>query len=989
MSEFMCGLNSAGVNYTTISDESRGSRFPISNIIGNSDVVINFVISTFQGSEPLSSIHGGLGLTVLNLSPQQTTDPSMRIVQATACCSTDANWDYAVQSIIFRTANSTELRIGTRCDLQRPWLSIAENYTFAGLATQSVASGSKNYVHRVAFYFAGYTTTMSPQSASSPRPPIPLPPPVPPYPPSPPRPPQPPRSPPPPPWPPVTPTDIYVSPFFCGVSSGVKYVTKSDLYPAGEYVLESITFQSGIDVLYSTMSSYNCGQQNGPQHGVAAFELAAPRATINFRSQLINPQTRITHFSICCTSFPNESDNRTARINLKTANGTEIVLADLRTQCSNPMPWVSIPSGYTFAGLVTQSLDTVNRPWVHRVAFVAARYPSGAMPPACPPPPPSRSPPPPPPLESADTYVSPFLCGYSSGASYTTSSDLVLGSTYPIQTISGYADDKVLNFAASTFDCNGQIQGVLHGGFKATMSKPNVSLDLRPQLSDPKMRITNFSTCCAAESYGYAAQGILLQTADGTRLSIGVSCGTPQDWISVPEGFTFAGLMTQSTADGSNNWVHRLAFVAVRYTADVLMAAVKCTKVQPPQSPPPPAPPPPEPLPPPRSPLSVPTSRRRSLLLAAGLKSPDVHVSNFFCGRSDLKYMTKTDAYVGATNSIDSISWTSVFGRAARAVSSFTCGKHHGPVHGYYTAGAIAGSTTSRIDLRPQLSDPNMRIVQVSACCMTSSEDADINEAVGLILRTANHTQLVLGSSSCTRQPWFSIPTGYSFAGLMTQTRVDGINNPWLSRIAFVASRIANASPHQKCPPSSPKVIPLSTPPATVLPAFNVLSFSCGYTSGVKYVNTSDAFPGRTLPIQTVSGSAGWVLESAMSLYDCNGQVQGPMHGGYSTSSSNTSSIVSLGSQLSDPNMRITHFSACCSGDNNTGNAVQSILLRTANGTQLSVGNTCFVQQPWIALTRGYTFAGLVTQSPADGRDSWVHRVAPVEVRYPPGTRAC
>ncbi|GIL53192.1 hypothetical protein Vafri_8868 [Volvox africanus] len=1011
-SDFICGTNSTGVNYTTVSDESLGSRVPIHTLVGNSDEVLNFVISTFVENDLLTSIHGGLGLTVLNLSPQRMLNPNMRIVQATACCSTDSAWDYAVQSIILRTFNSTELRIGTLCDVQRPWVSIGDNYTFAGLATQSIASaGTKNYVHRIAFYSAGYyAAPMAPPPSSirppppppfptsaprPPRPPSPPPPPL--FPRYPPRPPRPPSPPTPPPLPPVITPDVYVSPFFCGLSSGVKYITKSDVNLAGEYALDSITWQA-TDVLYSTISSYNCGQQMGPQHGVAAYELAAPRTTVNLRPSLVDPQqARITHFSVCCNNFSSGFDyNHTARINLWMANKTQIVLGDLTKQCLRPTPWFSIPTGYTFAGLVTQSLDDINRPWVQRVAFVAARYPAGAITPECPPPPPTRSPPPPPPpLNSSDVYVSPFLCGYSSGVSYVTNSDRNLGSTYPIQTLSGNAD-KVLNFAASTFDCNGQVQGVLHGGFNSTMLKSNVSLDLRPQLTDPKMRIASFSTCCAAESYGFAAQGIILQTADGTQLSLGGSCGTPQDWIRVPDGFTFAGLVTQSPADGIKDWVHRLAFVAVRYTANVLMTAGTCTTTR--AQPPPPAPPLPHPLLPPPSPLAIPTSRR-SLLLAARQTASGVLVSPFFCGRSDLKYMTTTDAYLGATYPIDSISWTSVLGGAARAVSSFNCGKQHGPVHGYYAAGgAMSGSSNmSQIDLRPQLSDPNMRIIQVSACCVMSSkqqEAADTNEAVaGLILRTANQTQLVLGRSSCTRQPWFNIPTGYTFAGLMTQTRVEGIN-PWLSRLAFVASRTGSAGPHhRKCPPPSPTFTPSSTSsPATVLPAFNVLSFSCGYTSGVDYTNTSDVLSGRILPIQTLSASVGWVLESAMSLYDCNGQVQGPIHGsGYSPTSSNASSIVNLRLQFPDPSMRITHFSACCSGgeSDNGSNAVQSILLKTANGTQLSLGSTCFVQQPWIALTRGYTFAGLVTQSPADGRDGWVHRVAPVEVLYPDGARAC
>ncbi|GLI64838.1 hypothetical protein VaNZ11_008139 [Volvox africanus] len=186
----------------------------------------------------------------------------------------------------------------------------------------------------------------------------------------------------------------------------------------------------------------------------------------------------------------------------------------------------------------------------------------------CPLSPPS-SPPPPTRPSSSDIYISPMLCGQDFGIKYATSSDANPASTFPIQTLNGRAG-SVLEYAMSTYDCNGRYQGAPHGGVYAA-SSPTVTLDLSSQLLDPGLRITKFTACCAGTNSTWAngAQRIIMMTAGGMQLNIGKRCVVPQPWINVPTGYTFGGLVTQSPADEGRNWVHRLGFIAVRYRPGV------------------------------------------------------------------------------------------------------------------------------------------------------------------------------------------------------------------------------------------------------------------------------------------------------------------------------------------------------------------------------------------------------------------------------------
>ncbi|GLC52234.1 hypothetical protein PLESTB_000598800 [Pleodorina starrii] len=173
------------------------------------------------------------------------------------------------------------------------------------------------------------------------------------------------------------------------------------------------------------------------------------------------------------------------------------------------------------------------------------------------------------PLSPPDMYFSRFLCGYSSGVNYMTTSDARLAMTYPISALMGSVSADyggVLAFAMSVYNC-AQEYGTAHGGIAA---KRVVSLDLpRAQTSDPSMRIVQFTACCADDdSFSmYSVQNVRFRTANGTELGIGAEfCRHPQPWVRMPEGYTFAGLVTQFPEDRANgpDWIHRLAFIAVR-----------------------------------------------------------------------------------------------------------------------------------------------------------------------------------------------------------------------------------------------------------------------------------------------------------------------------------------------------------------------------------------------------------------------------------------
>ncbi|EFJ46992.1 hypothetical protein VOLCADRAFT_92520 [Volvox carteri f. nagariensis] len=154
-------------------------------------------------------------------------------------------------------------------------------------------------------------------------------------------------------------------------------------------------------------------------------------------------------------------------------------------------------------------------------------------------------------------YVTNYLCG-TDNIFYKTASDVSMALIYPLQAISGHVG-SIFDFAKSSFGC-GLSDGPLHGGYSA---RPTFTLDFRQQLSNYSMRITRVSACCAGQyAYNNGVQGIRMRTAGGVEVYSGGECTNPQPWVNIPTGYVLSGLRTNSPADGSRQWVHRVAFVA-------------------------------------------------------------------------------------------------------------------------------------------------------------------------------------------------------------------------------------------------------------------------------------------------------------------------------------------------------------------------------------------------------------------------------------------
>lgn len=158
------------------------------------------------------------------------------------------------------------------------------------------------------------------------------------------------------------------------------------------------------------------------------------------------------------------------------------------------------------------------------------------------------------------------------------------------------------------------------------------------------------------------------------------------------------------------------------------------------------------------------------------------------------------------------------------------------------------------------------------------------------------------------------------------------------------------------------------------------------------YSTRSDLDNAAIFPIESITWQAEGFFHSAVSTYDC-GRRRGPMHGGFEPGDLEKPVVLDLRAQLTQPEMRITAFAACCNQGGLSINVitrkvVHRVLLRTANGTVIGLGDpSCRDQQPWEIIPDGYTFAGLVSQTPAGSVEGvlsdsqWVHKLAFLAIR--------
>lgn len=155
----------------------------------------------------------------------------------------------------------------------------------------------------------------------------------------------------------------------------------------------------------------------------------------------------------------------------------------------------------------------------------------------------------------------------------------------------------------------------------------------------------------------------------------------------------------------------------------------------------------------------------------------DVFTSDYFCGYPiGVSYRTTSDEVYGLTNPIMQLQSLASRGDGNLLISTqafYGCSSElRGPLHGgrmNYTRNSVLNQT---LDLRQQLDNPAARVILVMACCAGTLGNA----VQSLSLQYLNGTVRVLGSGrDCsTNTQWIRIPRPYIFAGLITQSPVNG-----------------------------------------------------------------------------------------------------------------------------------------------------------------------------------------------------------------------
>ncbi|KAG2484804.1 hypothetical protein HYH03_016456 [Edaphochlamys debaryana] len=189
---------------------------------------------------------------------------------------------------------------------------------------------------------------------------------------------------------------VQQSPFFCGdASMAGAMLTTSDQGLARYYPLQAMFVQVG-GLWDSALSLYEGGRR-GLKHGAGFSPVPTGQTMINFTRLASEENVTVTAVSVCCTHFPGWYRAPQA-LRLRASNGVTMSTHSDYSQCLEEQPWVDVPKGMSFAGIVARKLpawrvDTDGGPeWIDSVAFLFSR---GPPPPPSPPPPTSLPPAPP------------------------------------------------------------------------------------------------------------------------------------------------------------------------------------------------------------------------------------------------------------------------------------------------------------------------------------------------------------------------------------------------------------------------------------------------------------------------------------------------------------------------------------------------------------------------------------------------------------------
>ena len=158
VSDYMCGsVTTTYVN--TVSDGDLAAYTKLAALAARTDTNSGPMwveISAYAAAgTPLGALHGDSSSSVGAEYLVSNVD-GLDIMAVRACCAGSSGWGNAAQTLQLQLSNGTILYVGssTLCTSGQSWVPVPAGHWFAGIQTQSQPSPD-NYVHRVAFLFAG------------------------------------------------------------------------------------------------------------------------------------------------------------------------------------------------------------------------------------------------------------------------------------------------------------------------------------------------------------------------------------------------------------------------------------------------------------------------------------------------------------------------------------------------------------------------------------------------------------------------------------------------------------------------------------------------------------------------------------------------------------------------------------------------------------------------------------------------------------------
>ncbi|KAG2484162.1 hypothetical protein HYH03_017043 [Edaphochlamys debaryana] len=187
------------------------------------------------------------------------------------------------------------------------------------------------------------------------------------------------------------------------------------------------------------METVFAGGYVGPRHGDPSISINQAAPPLFQFSSVQPPNSPVIQLRVCCGAGQPGTAFRAQHVELRLANGTAVYLGNPNA-CDDPQPYLDVPDGFSFAGLMTQQPRNESSLAVDRLAFVFSRP---ATKPIAPPVPLSARRPPPP-----------------ASRGYSVSSDEDLAKLYAPVKLQGYIG-QVMDYVDTVFE--GGILGPRHG----------------------------------------------------------------------------------------------------------------------------------------------------------------------------------------------------------------------------------------------------------------------------------------------------------------------------------------------------------------------------------------------------------------------------------------------------------------------------------------------------------------------------------------------